>query len=185
MYTQRMSDEFSIRDLSARSGLNVRTIRYYIAEGLIPPPLGRGGGATYERRHLERLQLIRRLQDAHQPLAAIRAQLEALSDAEVHAALQQAPVTAESIPTPPAAGSARDYVATILAGGQDQPPPLPAAKRRTPEHDGEKTLARSHWERITLHPDVELHIRRPLARAQQRRLDELINQAKRLFDLDP
>ncbi|EIC22825.1 putative transcriptional regulator [Thiorhodovibrio frisius] len=182
MYTLTMSKSFTIKDLSARSGLNVRTIRYYIAQGLVPPPLGRGGGATYEPRHLERLQLIRRLQDAHQPLATIRAQLEGLDDAEVRAALQKEPAT----PPTPSAGSARDYVAQVLSGmASGSLPAKPDTKAQDLGRKDDKSLPRSHWERITLHPDIELHVRRPLARAQQRRLEELITQAKRLFDLDP
>lgn len=51
-------------------------------------------------------------------------------------------------------------------------PPVPASPR---------FLARSTWERIALHPDLELHVRRPLAHADQRRLDELLEQAKRIF----
>jgi hypothetical protein len=44
---------------------------------------------------------------------------------------------------------------------------------------------RSTWERIALHPDIELHVRRPLARADQRRLDTLLEQAQRLFSAKP
>jgi hypothetical protein len=43
---------------------------------------------------------------------------------------------------------------------------------------------RSTWERITLHPDIELHVRRPLARADQRRLERLLADAQRLFSSD-
>jgi hypothetical protein len=51
-------------------------------------------------------------------------------------------------------------------------PPVPARPRLP---------ARSTWERIALHPDLELHVRRPLAYADQRRLDELLEQAQRIF----
>ena len=43
---------------------------------------------------------------------------------------------------------------------------------------------RSTWERITLHPDIELQVRRPLARADQRRLAVLLATAERLFSAD-
>ena len=37
-----MNDAIDINTLSRDTGINVRTIRYYLAEGLLPPPSGRG-----------------------------------------------------------------------------------------------------------------------------------------------
>lgn len=84
--------------MSRETGINARTIRYYLAEGLLPPPAGRGPAATYGVGHRDRLRLIRCLQDAHLPLAAIRTQLEALDDAGVAAALVEPPALAEPKP---------------------------------------------------------------------------------------
>lgn len=67
-----------MRDLCARTGLSRQTIHFYVAQGLLPPP--RKTGRTmgyYSEAHVERLQLIRRLQEEHfLPLPAIRAMLE-------------------------------------------------------------------------------------------------------------
>jgi hypothetical protein len=57
-------------------------------------------------------------------------------------------------------------------GGSALPP---ASSPRTPAD-------RSTWERLSLHPDVELHVRRPLDRATNRRVDQLERIAKELFD---
>ena len=48
----------SIDELARSSELPVRTIRYYVAEGLLPGPGGRGKAATYGEDHLLRLRLI-------------------------------------------------------------------------------------------------------------------------------
>lgn len=170
-----MQDNLDIRTLSRDTGISIRTIRYYLTEGLLPPIIGRGKGARYTPGHRDRLLLIRRLQDAHLPLAAIRAQLDSLDDAGVAALLANPqPETPAASPT-----SAADYVRQVLNATthSPQPPPLVSAP---PAIDYDR-LPRSHWERLTLHPDIELHIRRPLSRADQRRLDTLLEQARRLF----
>jgi len=41
---------------------------------------------------------------------------------------------------------------------------------------------RSQWERIVLMPDVELHIRRPLPRAQNKQVDRLVTIARELLE---
>jgi predicted transcriptional regulator len=41
---------------------------------------------------------------------------------------------------------------------------------------------RSQWERVVLHPDVELHIRTPLTRHHNKRVERLIALARQLFE---
>ncbi len=43
-------------------------------------------------------------------------------------------------------------------------------------------IERSQWDRIAVSPDVEIHIRRPLARAQQKGLDRLVAIARELLE---
>lgn len=64
-------DEFTIDELAARTGMTVRTVRFYATEGLLPPPERRGRVAYYNARHRMRLDLIRTLQDHGYTLAAI------------------------------------------------------------------------------------------------------------------
>jgi hypothetical protein len=40
---------------------------------------------------------------------------------------------------------------------------------------------RSQWERISLAPDVELHVRRPLSRYQNRRVERLLEAARQIL----
>jgi DNA-binding transcriptional MerR regulator len=65
------ADEFTIDQLAARTGLTVRTVRFYATQGLLPPPERRGRVAYYGPGHRLRLELIRALQDHGYTLAAI------------------------------------------------------------------------------------------------------------------
>lgn len=98
--------DYTIGELAARAGVTTRTIRYYVAEGLLPPPDARGPTAHYGHTHLLRLQAIARLKAAYLPLGAIRERLAALDDDALTALL------ASDAPTTPS--SAADYAAQVL-----------------------------------------------------------------------
>jgi DNA-binding transcriptional MerR regulator len=78
---------YSMDDLVAQTGVTVRTVRYYISEGLLPPPEGAGPATTYRDIHLNRLRLIGLLKDAYLPLKEIRRRLAAMTDEEIAAAV--------------------------------------------------------------------------------------------------
>jgi DNA-binding transcriptional MerR regulator len=174
-----MIENVDINTLSRATGVSVRTIRYYLAEGLLPPPQGRGPAASYNREHLDRLRLIRHWQATHQTLSDIKERLIGLDALGVARALAELDGEAQVAPR-----SAADYVRQVLADtGQGASPPSvatppPSAERRTRMS---RALERSTWERISLHPDIELQVRRPLSRADQRRVEALLEEAKRLF----
>ena len=44
---------------------------------------------------------------------------------------------------------------------------------------------RSQWERIVLAPDIELHVRRPLSRIQNKRVDRLLTIAREILEEEP
>ena len=71
-------EKFSIAELSARAEVTARTIRYYVAEGLLPSPGGAGQQRLYTSEHLRRLQAIKRLKAEYLPLGEIRERLAAL-----------------------------------------------------------------------------------------------------------
>ena len=64
---------YSIDELSTLGGVTPRTVRYYIAQGLLERPAGEKRGAHYLQRHLEQLLLIRRWTEAGLSLDRIRA----------------------------------------------------------------------------------------------------------------
>ncbi|MBA3519433.1 MAG: helix-turn-helix domain-containing protein [Rhizobiales bacterium] len=65
--------EFSIGELSQRTGVNIETIRYYEKIRLLPPPPRTGGGhRVYPDAHLRRLVFIRRSRELGFTLDEIR-----------------------------------------------------------------------------------------------------------------
>jgi DNA-binding transcriptional MerR regulator len=225
--------EFTLSELSALADTPARTIRYYVAQGLLPAP-GRDGPTTrYGEGFLARLRLIRQLRESYLPLSGIRARLAGITDAEAIALVETPAVE------PP--DSALDYVRALLGGvhpglrlerGQSESrlaeplladPALPEAAHAKLAHAelanaeppgfsigsiaevGRARPARavdvraratvrasatdrptapiperSQWERIVLEPDVELHVRRPLSRVQNRRVVRLLAFAREL-----
>jgi DNA-binding transcriptional MerR regulator len=63
--------DLTVDELAARTGMTVRTVRFYASEGLLPAPQRRGRIAYYDARHRMRLDLIRTLQAHGYTLAAI------------------------------------------------------------------------------------------------------------------
>jgi DNA-binding transcriptional MerR regulator len=124
-----MSNEtrYTIGELAELAGATPRTIRYYTAEGLLPPPDTRGRYALYSADHLNRLLLIARLKDAYLPLGEIKARMERLSAEQVGQLLAD-----HVVPTTPS-GSAADYIAQVLATPAMPPAPAPAAPRMLAE----------------------------------------------------
>ncbi|HQX62959.1 MAG TPA: helix-turn-helix domain-containing protein [Thermomicrobiales bacterium] len=66
---------FSLAELEESSGLNTRTIRFYIEQGLVPPALGRGRSRYFTPDHLRILAEIAHLRDQRLSLNEIRARL--------------------------------------------------------------------------------------------------------------
>ncbi|MEU9589397.1 MerR family transcriptional regulator [Streptomyces sp. NPDC048219] len=69
----------TIDELAARTGVTVRTVRFYGTKGLLPPPvIGPRRVGHYGREHLARLALIEELQHQGMTLAAIERYLKRL-----------------------------------------------------------------------------------------------------------
>jgi hypothetical protein len=64
---------YNADELADLGGVTRRTVRYYVQEELIPPPLGVGRGRHYGRSHLERLLEVKAQQEAGLSLDQIRA----------------------------------------------------------------------------------------------------------------
>jgi DNA-binding transcriptional MerR regulator len=210
---------YSLAELARVTGVTPRTVRFYIAQGLLPGANETGPGASYDERHLARLRLIRRLAAQHLPLAEIRTRLAQLGDDEIGELLDAEPAA----PSAAAQTSALDYVRGLLGTSRGRPlsnlmrvsasgptplrPSAPPAmglmRARASETDvvsdavaaaafaadasptgaptEATTPARSQWDRIALTPDIELHVRRPLSRQDNRRLDRMITIARQVL----
>src|SRR5215213_8820455 len=95
------SEEMGLTELVEAAGVSVRTVRYYIAEGLLPPPLSAGPRAAYTPEHLDRLRLIARLKGAYLPLREIRRRLRGLDAGAVRALLNEVSTATPEQPEPP------------------------------------------------------------------------------------
>lgn len=103
MATPDTPSRYSIDELSTLAGVAPRTVRYYIAEGLMDRPEGEKRGAHYLRRHLDQLLQIRRWTDEGLTLERIRARL--------------AGAPADPSPRPAAPGSVEVWSRVTLADG--------------------------------------------------------------------
>lgn len=187
--------DLDINELCERANVTPRTVHFYVQQGLLPPAGSPGPGARYTEGHVSRIKLIRLLQKQHLPLAEIAKRTRGLSDEQVTALIAETKQRrAES------KGSALDYIRGVLA----EPAASPLAERRT-EALGRSRFdalsapnaildvgpswlsrasapARSQWERYTLVDGMELHIRRPLSRVEQRQLEKLMAAARAIFN---
>src|ERR1700680_4880031 len=66
-----MSDSRTLAELADESGIPARTIRFYIARGLLDGPVKAGRGAVYTAEHLARIEQIKSLQAEGKMLADI------------------------------------------------------------------------------------------------------------------
>ena len=71
---------YAIGELATLGGVSRRTVRYYVQEGLIPPPLGVGRGNHYTPEHLEQLLRVKALQENGRTLVEIRRALGQVSN---------------------------------------------------------------------------------------------------------
>lgn len=67
--------KYKVSELADKAGVTKRTIHYYISKGLLMPPDGEGVNSSYTDGHLERLLLIKKLQNEFMPLNKIREHL--------------------------------------------------------------------------------------------------------------
>ncbi|MDT0463379.1 MerR family transcriptional regulator [Streptomyces gibsoniae] len=79
MTTETEEPTLTVDELAARAGVTVRTVRFYSAKGLLPPPvIGPRRVGRYGQAHLARLALIEELQHQGMTLAAIERHLRQL-----------------------------------------------------------------------------------------------------------
>ncbi len=171
--------DMTIDELAERQGLPVRTVRFYIAQGLLPGPGSRGKSAAYGEEHHVRLRLIRRLSERHVPLSKIQELLQGLSLGEVKALLEAEEDRSIQLTEAERRKSPSDYVAALLddarharqAPQQTPPRPSPAAPSNPPFSASSSALRTPYepsrgkerregdpWFHWTLAPGVELHV---------------------------
>jgi DNA-binding transcriptional MerR regulator len=190
MSQAEIPEEFDLAGLAHRATMPVRTLRYYQQLGLLRKAGIRGPGARYSQGDLNRLILISALQKDRLPLDEIRKSLDLLTDDGVEKALGRASRSFASYEQYLQAvlgeglgqhASAADYARAVREGvqplfGLDTALTPPSAESPT---RGARSK-RSTWERHELTPNIELHLRKPMSRHEQRLVDELRALARRL-----
>lgn len=74
-----MTAIYKIDELARKASVSVRTVRYYVQRGLLPPPEFRAKDTVYSDDHLLRLLAIRRLSEERMPLEEIAVRLADMS----------------------------------------------------------------------------------------------------------
>jgi DNA-binding transcriptional MerR regulator len=169
-----------ISELAERAGVSLRTVRYYVSEGLLPPPAGSRANPVYNREHLLRLQAIRLLKVQYLPLNEIRNRLEGMSLAELERLVA-------SLPEAPREGSAADFISSIMPQGlvvRDSSAPARRARERSAPGEG-RDAGTSVWHRVALAPGVELHYQPTGDRDRDRAIARLIKEAMDLLGDPP
>jgi Ca-activated chloride channel family protein len=147
-----MSDGWKIDELAERSGFSVRTLRYYLARGLLPAPPFRGPKTTYDESYLTRLSAIRALEADEVPLDAIAELLAHATAAEI-------------------ARIARDGRRPAPAPSSPAPVPLPGAGLG-------RRFAVARRTTFTLAPGLRLEVDEPVDAATEALLAELLETAQ-------
>jgi DNA-binding transcriptional MerR regulator len=131
------SQPMSLAELTEAADVSVRTVRYYIGEGLLPPPEGAGPGSNYTAGHLDRLRLIQRLKAAYLPLKEIRRRLSGLDDEDVRALLaedeRRAALAEEGVMYDASLAGAREYLALLEPGARYRTEPMMLPTPAVPE----------------------------------------------------
>lgn len=177
--------KLTLKELVKATEVSERTIRYYIQEGILPPPQGAGPASRYGLEHLTRLSLVRRFK-ALLPLSKIKELMSELAPGELEKVADQLYSELTHTNPVPLPAEERTEIREVQPSGLKKPRPIPANWSwpradadvevfRLPED--EVTAAHSQdeqglieppaeldsltfagrWNRIALAPGLELH----------------------------
>jgi DNA-binding transcriptional MerR regulator len=156
------SKRYTIEELGNLSGFSRRTIRYYIQEGLLEPPAGRGRGGFYFDSHLETLRRIRLLQAEQLGLTAIQEILKGGDE-------------------PP--GRQKGRVEAAAARLPDEAPCRSSIPRGRPSTAFDAAIHRERQvcAKYEIRPGIEIHVDRDLEEAEARRVVEIVRVARSIL----
>lgn len=163
--------KYTAAELARLGGVTLRTVRFYVQQGLIDPPLGRGPGAHFGERHLHQLRRARALQAVGLDNAAIRQHAD-----ELERILAERGLTLES--------AGRIWTSYALSGFPSPHAMEPDDESEAADDDAEEAEEALDVEtavRIPLAPGVELLVAPDIDIPSPRRLVELAMTVRRLF----
>ena len=182
---------YSLKEVADQVGVELRVLRSWMGSPYrILRGVGRGSGARYSQHFLDRAMLAQRLRTENVTLGEIAKRLSGIPDQE----LEQLLAGGVGARQQKGRGSAADYAAAALSSRGMF---TSALQQRMAGHSATRSQqvpaattsqragARVHWERITLSDGVEIHVRRPMNREENRLLERLLEEAERIFGLRP
>lgn len=192
--------EYSLNELSTLADVAPRTVRYYIVEGLLPPPLTTGRNATYSQEHLDRLNAIAALKEMYLPLREIRHRLNTLTPEQMRdpaylASLSQA-VAMDKAMGRRHGRRARHGAQMAAESLESEHRSAHQMHRRGPEHhesrrhrphEDEVTMTQPSsqtWERFPLGDDAELIIRSNTAQKMGPRLFRALHKLRHMIEAE-
>ena len=172
----------TLEELSDATGVPVRTIRYYITEGLLPGPGGRGKGAVYTAEHLSRLRLIRSLAEQRVPLTEIRERATRLTLPEVNSLLAEQNAKGARLQSAAERQSPKDYIAALLdsaRSGRTQAVEEAQHLYSLPSAEELKRVTRPEsWRKWELAPGVELNVEAGAEKKYRKLIEAIISAAE-------
>ena len=149
-----------------------RTIRYYMAEGLVQTPEERQGTASvFGYINLLQLLTVKKLQAEHLPIRKIRELVAGKSEQELETLLGIGSTAAKKSRET----EAKRYLESLLA-----PTSAPAAltlKEAAAPPPPQQTDQSQSWQRVEIEPGLELHIRSDYAPPTSARTKGLLEKA--------
>jgi len=202
-----MTEDLILEDLVDQSGLSIRTLRYYMQEGLLPGPDTHGKYASYSQYHLDRITLIQRLKSIHLPLQQIRHLLNNMTMDEINQLLSNQDRLSPFLnntegdvemgsPLPATGSNALEYIRNLEAGWEQiqavsepisiQPQfPMQSGSRRSLKTklmgQSQTTSNLETWKRIVIGEGIELNIKEPQSADEEAKIDKLIAYTRKLF----
>lgn len=192
-------ERFTLERLCQEASVTIRTVRYYIAEGLLPPPHGQGPGARYGAEHLQRLQIIAGLKARFLPLREIRRVLDSLDSEGIAELASEFTGTTGDRPVhverSRRMGIAEERPAfSEIQQSQAFAAPNPAASyiedllgsNRTPAHrplppPASQPAPEKSWRRVPITDDAELLIEADTLERRREQIESLVAWAQKLL----
>lgn len=162
---------YSLDELTELADVTTRTVRYYIAEGLLPPPATIGRNASYTQEHLDRLRLIARLKEEYLPLKEIRARLQSMTPQQIRDEADNDEVFGRETQTP-----ASRYIAEAM---QESRAPAPRHRREATRGQDPDNQT---WRRIRISDEAELLITESASQRRSAQLDAAIDWIRRILN---
>lgn len=192
----KQATELSINELAKKANVSVRTVRFYIDEGLLPAPQSQGRYTVYGDEYLDRLELIRRLKESFLPLKEIRNTLNSMTWTQVRASLDDfrhhdQPLGYDRMRVTQGmreirehpSSSALEYIANLVSSTPVTRPLPPRSQDLVEVAQETKAVdaGPETWERLVLVDGVEIHIRKPVLPEDRKKVNEIVDYIQKKF----